>query len=333
MGRPVTVAVISHKPYRMPQDPMYLPLHVGAALHPDVLPDWAQDNTGDNISERNAKYSELTGLYWLWKNDDSDYQGIVHYRRHFGTANRSAKSATGTASRDRFQRIVSEQELSQLLEGCDIVLPRKRDYYIETIYSHYAHTFPGEQLDTTCAIIAEQHPEYLPAFWVNNNITFPEGLLYEDIRTTYRLLLGAQKVIFLNEQLYLYRQRKNSIIHGAEAHAIEESRAAILDRNVFLHNEFPEFDKICDANIYKWHYGILMNPDYALSNDSEVRYLIKRANAYIRKAKKPKYLNRMLNWEQKVCLFIIQRGGYGLLIVLVSFLKRLRTTINRIVIN
>jgi hypothetical protein len=166
MGRPLTVAVISHKPYRMPQDPMYLPLHVGAALHPDVLQDWAQDNTGDNISERNAKYSELTGLYWLWKNDDSDYQGIVHYRRHFGTASRSAKvtKGKGAAGRDRFQRIVSEQELSQLLEGCDIVLPRKRDYYIETIYSHYAHTFPGEQLNTTRAIIAEQHPEYLPAF-------------------------------------------------------------------------------------------------------------------------------------------------------------------------
>lgn len=166
MGRPVTVAVISHKPYRMPQDPMYLPLHVGASLHPDVLPDWVQDNTGDNISERNAKYSELTGLYWLWKNDDSDYQGIVHYRRHFGTANRSTKAAKGkgTAGRDRFQRIVGEQELSRMLKGCDIVLPRKRDYYIETIYSHYTHTFPGEQLDTTRAIIAEQHPEYLPAF-------------------------------------------------------------------------------------------------------------------------------------------------------------------------
>jgi hypothetical protein len=39
----------------MPTDPMYVPLHVGAALHPDVLPDWVQDNTGDNISDRNAK--------------------------------------------------------------------------------------------------------------------------------------------------------------------------------------------------------------------------------------------------------------------------------------
>ncbi|MCI1219950.1 MAG: DUF4422 domain-containing protein [Bifidobacterium sp.] len=160
MGRPVTVAVVSHKPYRMPQDPMYMPLHVGAALHPEVLPDWVQDNTGDNISSRNAKYSELTGLYWLWKNDDSDYQGIVHYRRHFGTANRALRLMT----RDRFRCIIGEQELSRILEGCDIVLPHRRNYFVETIYSHYAHTFLSAQLDTTRDIIAEQFAEYLPAF-------------------------------------------------------------------------------------------------------------------------------------------------------------------------
>lgn len=158
--RRITVAVVSHKPYRMPADPMYVPLHVGAALHPDVLPDWVQDNTGDNISDRNAKYSELTGLYWLWKNDDSDFQGIVHYRRHFGTANR----LTGITHRDHFDRVVGAEETLGLLEDTDIILPHKRNYYIETIYSHYAHTFPGEQLDLTRSIIADRQPKYLDAF-------------------------------------------------------------------------------------------------------------------------------------------------------------------------
>lgn len=46
------VAVISHKPYRVPVGSIYLPLHVGAALHPEVLKDWVQDNTGENISEK-----------------------------------------------------------------------------------------------------------------------------------------------------------------------------------------------------------------------------------------------------------------------------------------
>jgi hypothetical protein len=158
--RRLTVAVISHKPYRMPTDPMYMPLHVGAALHPDVLPDWVQDNTGDNISAKNNKYSELTGLYWLWKNDDSEYQGIVHYRRHFGTANRMAR----ITHRDRFERIIGSDEVLRLLGEYDVILPRERNYYIETVYSHYAHTFGEEQLKVVRQVIAKQQKEYLPAF-------------------------------------------------------------------------------------------------------------------------------------------------------------------------
>ena len=39
------------------------------------------DNTGDNISDKNFLYCELTGTYWLWKNVDADIKGLFHYRR------------------------------------------------------------------------------------------------------------------------------------------------------------------------------------------------------------------------------------------------------------
>lgn len=42
---------------------------------------YARDNEGDNISDRNANYSELTVTYWAWKNECADYKGICHYRR------------------------------------------------------------------------------------------------------------------------------------------------------------------------------------------------------------------------------------------------------------
>ena len=159
---PICVAVAAHKPYRMPDDAMYLPLHVGAALHPGVVAadNAAGDDTGENISRLNDSYSELTGLYWLWKNADARFVGLVHYRRHFG----SRGAARRHRAEDRFGRIVGHEELGALLEDHDIVLPKKRDYYIETIYSHYAHTFPGEQLRAAHTVLQRGFPEYLPAF-------------------------------------------------------------------------------------------------------------------------------------------------------------------------
>lgn len=57
-------------------------IQVGAALTEKRICD-LRDDTGDNISERNRQYCELTALYWLWKHSNDDYIGLSHYRRRF----------------------------------------------------------------------------------------------------------------------------------------------------------------------------------------------------------------------------------------------------------
>ena len=84
----VKIVVATHKKYEMPKDGMYLPLHVGAEGKKDSNGNaldlgYQKDNTGENISKKNASYCELTGLYWAWKNLKDDYIGLEHYRRHF----------------------------------------------------------------------------------------------------------------------------------------------------------------------------------------------------------------------------------------------------------
>ena len=62
----------------------YIPVQAGRAIHPNINLGFLTDDTGDNISGKNSQYSELTVLYWAWKNwHRSDIMGLCHYRRYF----------------------------------------------------------------------------------------------------------------------------------------------------------------------------------------------------------------------------------------------------------
>ena len=75
------IYVMTHKKIAVIPDPAYVPLHVGRAGSGEL--GYIGDHTGEHISEKNPRYCELTGLYWLWKNVRCDIIGICHYRRYF----------------------------------------------------------------------------------------------------------------------------------------------------------------------------------------------------------------------------------------------------------
>ena len=72
-----------HKPVKLPENEMLLPIQVGAAAS-DMKLGIQRDDEGENISDKNYCYCELTALYWAWKNlKDVDVIGLCHYRRYF----------------------------------------------------------------------------------------------------------------------------------------------------------------------------------------------------------------------------------------------------------
>ena len=147
-----TIIVATHKPYWMPEDPVYLPVHVGAAGKESL--GFQRDDEGENISGKNPNYCELTGLYWAWKNLDADCIGLAHYRRYFSKG----------FGKDKKERILTKKDLEKRLSDTDVLLPKPRHYWIESNYSHYAHAHHAADLDKTREILEEKCPEYIPAF-------------------------------------------------------------------------------------------------------------------------------------------------------------------------
>lgn len=145
------IYVMTHKPFEVPKDPMYVPLHVGRK--PWLLQNQAScsemlsytgDDSGDNISEKNCYYSELTGMYWAWKNSDAEIIGTCHYRRYL--LNKKGYMFT-------------EKEIQNLLSEYDFITTKTLQLnfsYYEGFLSHHKKIY----LDETARVLEEKYPDY-----------------------------------------------------------------------------------------------------------------------------------------------------------------------------
>lgn len=149
----VVVAIALHRRCPLPEDPLYLPVQAGSAIHPRI-DGTVRDDPDGSISERNMLYSELTVHHYLWKQIDAEAFGLCHYRRYF---------TRRPFGRNAAQALTAPQA-EELLTNADVILPRPRLYMIETNYSHYAHAHRVSDLDLARTVIADICPDYLPAF-------------------------------------------------------------------------------------------------------------------------------------------------------------------------
>lgn len=81
-------------------------------------------------------------------------------------------------------------------------------------------------------------------------IRYPEGKIYEDLGTTYKILAKCNKPVYLPEVLYYYRLRKNSIMDN---HVFDDSVMQAIAFNkeiiVFVKERYPN---IYPAAVYRF---------------------------------------------------------------------------------
>ena len=153
------IYVVTHKNVSCKFDNLYVPLVVGANHNRIDMEN--RDNTGDNISDKNADFCELTGQYWIWKNSKADVVGLNHYRRFFYKNGKRLNAI----------------QLKRLLEKYDVIIADK--FYLKsTIKEIYASSELNDYLQECVAILQEKYPEYANTFFevLLNNYTFPYNM-------------------------------------------------------------------------------------------------------------------------------------------------------------
>ncbi len=201
----VNMYVMTHKEFKCPNIEGYIPLQVGAYNKKDL--GYQKDSTGENISIKNPNYCELTGKYWIWKNDKiSDIIGISHYRRFFTNYKISRKE----------KGFINREQIKSILQEYDIILPKK-EIYKETAYEQYClESGFKKDLDKIRNIISVMYPDYIDSFdrIMKNNKMYQFNMMITDKKNyasycewLFNILFELEKDINLDDGYNDYQKR------------------------------------------------------------------------------------------------------------------------------
>ena len=239
----ITLYILTHKKFDYENSNIYKPLLCGSAcLNEDF--DYIRDDTGNNISNLNKYYAELTGEYWTWKNDNSDIIGFCHYRRYF--------------TKNIFLNKITEKDVRKILDEYDIILPQKRHVgksnieYIESCHLESDIPQKKEDYNLLRRIIKNESPEYLGSFeevlsgkdahWYNMFICRKE--IADDY---FKWLFNILKVFKNQIDLSLYNQKNNSRVLGYLSEVL--------------------------LNVYVKQHNLKIKEEYLLQNDLRIPFL------------------------------------------------------------
>ncbi len=149
------VFIASHKAYEPVKkyiDDAYHFIQVGQKNKPQI-DGFISDDGNASISDKNANYSELTALYYIWHEVRTSYVGLVHYRRIFSGKKLTLFNYKG----------LSKHQIADYLKTSDVILPKAVKLRVN-IEKNYADNHFVKDLEITKTVISKLYPQYLSAF-------------------------------------------------------------------------------------------------------------------------------------------------------------------------
>lgn len=114
------------------------------------------------------------------------------------------------------------------------------------------------------------------------NVKFPVGKLHEDVGTTYRLILQANKIIFLPQSYYNYYHHDNSIISHFNDKKFDliELTDKMCDA---IDQKFPDLKNVTNERRIRARFSILRQIPLNHPRKSEILNYLKSHQSYITK--------------------------------------------------
>jgi hypothetical protein len=210
----IKILVAQHKAAVIPKDDLLLPIQVGKAISNLEL-NIQGDNEGNNISEKNPSFCELTAFYWAWKNLKVDVIGLCHYRRYFDFNSGGISKNIIECSIDKLDHYnIPKGYIEKALKKYDIILAKP--WVVElSLEAHYSLHHIKDDIFFVKNIINELTPEYNEAYtkyMKKNNILYPYNMfvckfeLFDDYcKWMFKILSEAENRIKLSP--YTHQRR------------------------------------------------------------------------------------------------------------------------------
>ncbi len=237
---------MTHKPFPVPYDSMYVPLHVGRKPWLEKREDrekdkellsYTGDDSGENISDQNCYFSELTGIYWAWKNSDADVIGCCHYRRYL--LNEKGCMFTG-------------KEIHALLKNYDIITTKTLQLnfsYYEGFGFHHKRLY----LEETANVLKEKYPEYYKTYeqlvqekhtYFGNMLICGRKIYDAYCRWLFSILFEVQKRVKVSEEDSYHRRIFGFISEFLQYVWIKHNRYRVCECMVGMLGEKAEVSEV-----------------------------------------------------------------------------------------
>ncbi len=187
-------------------------------------------------------------------------------------------------------------------------------------------TFREDLPKNTALKIAEHKEIYLtaPCAWnklyraelfARTGVRYPPRVWYEDIRTTLKLFLAADKAVFLDDLCYNYLLRAGSITKNLNADRNAEILEAFDDILGYF-REQKKFEEYRDELCYLTLFHAYLTASVRVLRIDRRHPLLPRFAAYLRERfpdyRKNKYLYK-LGRKRKLLLALLEHRQYGLI--------------------